>query len=157
MKWNGRLPESELELMLAVWEAGEEGATAPGILARLERPLTASALHSYLKRLEEKGFLSCGKEGKTNRYRARVSRAEYEQQESRTVLDRLYAGSLRRFAAALHDGGSLTEEEVRELEEYLRTLRRMRITFSIIRQSVINYVRQVIHIQSSRSHIRCNQ
>ena len=85
---------------------------------------TASALHSYLKRLEEKGFLSCGKEGKTNRYRARVSRAEYEQQESRTVLDRLYAGSLRRFAAALHDGGSLTEEEVRELEEYLRTLRR---------------------------------
>ena len=70
MKWNGRLPESELELMLAVWEAGEEGTTAPGILARLERPLTASALHSYLKRLEEKGFLSCGKEGKTNRYRA---------------------------------------------------------------------------------------
>ncbi len=124
MKWNGRLPESELELMLAVWEAGEEGTTAPGILARLERPLTASALHSYLKRLEEKGFLSYGKEGKTNRYRARVSRAEYEQQESRTVLDRLYAGSLRRFAAALHDGGSLTEEEVRELEEYLRTLRR---------------------------------
>ena len=61
--------------MLAVWEAGEEGTTAPGILARLERPLTASALHSYLKRLEEKGFLSCGKEGKTNRYRARVSRA----------------------------------------------------------------------------------
>ena len=53
MKWNGRLPESELELMLAVWEAGEEGTTAPGILARLERPLTASALHSYLKRLEE--------------------------------------------------------------------------------------------------------
>lgn len=100
MKWNGGLPESELELMLAVWEAGEEGTTAPGILARLERPLTASALHSYLKRLEEKGFLSCGKEGKTNRYRARVSRAEYEQQESRTVLDRLYAGSLRRFAAA---------------------------------------------------------
>ena len=118
MKWNGRLPESELELMLAVWEAGEEGTTASGILARLERPLTASALHSYLKRLEEKGFLSCGKEGKTSRYRARVSRAEYEQ------LDRLYAGSLRRFAAALHDGGSLTEEEVRELEEYLRTLRR---------------------------------
>ena len=96
MKWNGRLPESELELMLAVWEAGEEGTTAPGILARLERPLTASALHSYLKRLEEKGFLSCGKEGKTNRYRARVSRAEYEQQESRTVLDRLYAGSRAR-------------------------------------------------------------
>ena len=105
------------------WRCGRPGRRGPRPPVSW-RGLTASALHSYLKRLEEKGFLSCGKEGKTNRYRARVSRAEYEQQESRTVLDRLYAGSLRRFAAALHDGGSLTEEEVRELEEYLRTLRR---------------------------------
>lgn len=47
MKWNGRLPESELELMLAVWEAGEEGTTAPGILARLERPLTTRYMHPW--------------------------------------------------------------------------------------------------------------
>ena len=47
-----RLPESELDLMLAVWALGED-ATAPAILEQLERPLTASALHSYLKRLEE--------------------------------------------------------------------------------------------------------
>ena len=120
MKDYPRLPESELDIMLVVWELKE--ATAPAILERLERPLTASALHSYLKRLEEKGFLSCGKEGKTNRYRARVSRAEYEQQESRTVLDRLYAGSLRRFAAALHDGGALDQSEVEELRAYLDEL-----------------------------------
>ena len=50
MKRDGRLPESELDIMLAVWEAGEKGATAPGILEGLARPLTASALHSYLKR-----------------------------------------------------------------------------------------------------------
>ena len=94
MKWNGRLPESELELMLAVWEAGEEGTTASGILARLERPLTASALHSYLKRLEEKGFLSCGKEGKTNRYRARVSRANSNRgRYSASISRRMTSGS----------------------------------------------------------------
>ena len=68
MKRDGRLPESELDIMLAVWEAGEKGATAPGILEGLARPLTASALHSYLKRLEDKGFLTCRKEGRTNRY-----------------------------------------------------------------------------------------
>ena len=102
--------------------ADHPGITVTELSQRGNR--TKSAISQVVKRLEEKGFLSCGKEGKTNRYRARVSRAEYEQQESRTVLDRLYAGSLRRFAAALHDGGSLTEEEVRELEEYLRTLRR---------------------------------
>ena len=59
MKDYPRLPESELDIMLVVWELKE--ATAPAILERLERPLTASALHSYLKRLEEKGYLACRK------------------------------------------------------------------------------------------------
>ena len=53
-----------------------------------------------------------------------MGREAYRRQEGRTILGKLYEGSLKRFAAALHDGGSLTEEEVRELEEYLRTLRR---------------------------------
>ena len=123
MKRDGRLPESELDIMLAVWEAGEEGATAPGILEGLARPLTASALHSYLKRLEDKGFLSCRKGGRTNRY-FQVSREEYEKRESRTVLDKLYAGSLKRFAAALYDGGGLSPEDVKELEDYLDTLKK---------------------------------
>lgn len=38
MKRDGRLPESELDIMLAVWEAGEKGATAPGILEGLAVP-----------------------------------------------------------------------------------------------------------------------
>ena len=52
------LPESEIDFLLGVWGAGAP-VSAPAILEGLERPLTASALHSYLKRLEEKGFLSC--------------------------------------------------------------------------------------------------
>ena len=100
-----------------------EGGHGAGILEGLARPLTASALHSYLKRLEEKGFLSCRKEGRTNRYVPRVSRAEYQSREGRTVLDKLYAGSLQWFAAALYDGGTISPEAVEELEAYLRTLK----------------------------------
>ena len=51
MKDHPRLPESELDIMLVIWDLGDQAA-APAILERLERPLTASALHSYLKRLE---------------------------------------------------------------------------------------------------------
>lgn len=113
-----RLPDSELDIMLSVWGAGNR-ATAPQILDALERPLTASALHSYLKRLEEKGFLSCGKEGKTNIYTALVGRKEYERRESKSVLGKLYAGSLSRFAAALYDGGALSPEDLKELRMFL--------------------------------------
>ncbi len=115
------LPESELDIMLAVW-AAPEGVTAPAILEALERPLTASALHSYLKRLEEKGYLRCEKAGKVNRYTALVSREAYQRQESRSVLGKLYGGSLRRFAAALYDGGGLAPREVEELRAYLDEL-----------------------------------
>ena len=122
MGTHGRLPESELDIMLVIWSKGG-GVTAPAILEALERPLTASALHSYLKRLEEKGFLRCQKEGKTNRYTPLVSRAEYQHSEGRSILDKLYGGSLSRFAAALYDGGPVEREELQALQELLDSLR----------------------------------
>ena len=118
MKENKRLPESELDIMLVVW-AGEGGVTAPAILEGLERPLTASALHSYLKRLEEKGFLACEKRGKVNYYTPLVSREEYQRSEGRTILQKLYGGSLSRFAAALYDGERVAREEVADLQALL--------------------------------------
>lgn len=121
MEEHKHLPESELDIMLVVWAAGGEIA-APAILEELGRPLTASALHSYLKRLEEKGFLSCRKEGRTNTYTALVSWENYQEQEGKTVLEKLYAGSLKRFAAALYDGGVLNREDVSELRSYLEEL-----------------------------------
>jgi BlaI family penicillinase repressor len=116
-----RLPESELDIMLAVWSGGA-AVTAPQIHSALERPLTASALHSYLKRLEEKGFLSCEKVGKVNHYRPLVSREDYQRQEGKNLLGKLYAGSLKALAASLYDGGELSREDVEELRTYLSTL-----------------------------------
>lgn len=116
-----RLPESELDIMLAVW-SGEGTVTAPAILDGMQRPLTASALHSYLKRLEEKGFLACEKEGKINQYAALISKEEYQESEGKSILGKLYSGSLRRFAAALYDGGNLGKEDVTELRNYLDSL-----------------------------------
>ena len=120
MKESKRLPESELDIMLVVW-AGEGGVTAPAILEGLERPLTASALHSYLKRLEEKGFLACEKHGKVNDYTPLVSREEYQAFDSRAVLSRLY-GSPRNFVASLAREG-LRQGELEELQSLLDELK----------------------------------
>ena len=119
---NRHLPESELDIMLGVWRREGGAITAPELLEELERPLTASALHSYLKRLEEKGFLACRKEGKTNVYTPLVSREEYQKREGKSVLKKLYGNSLSRFAAALYDGGGLEKSDVEELRSYLEQL-----------------------------------
>lgn len=116
-----RLPESELDVMLAVWR--QEGvASAPEIGEQLGRALTASALHSYLKRLEEKGFLRREKNGKVNIYTALVTEEDYRGTEGKMVLEKLYGGSLRTFAAALWNGGRLSQEDVHELRAYLDEL-----------------------------------
>lgn len=118
---NRRLPDSELDIMLVVWNT-PDAISAPAILERLERELTASALHSYLKRLTEKGFLSCTKLGKVNTYRPLISREAYRRCEGETVLKKLYNNSLSHFAAALYDGKKMKEEELHELQALLDRL-----------------------------------
>lgn len=121
MRLHKTLPDSELDIMLVVWRAGKP-VSAPHVLDSLEKPLTASALHSYLKRLEEKGFLACEKDGRVNRYTALIPEEEYRRQAGGAVLDKLYDGSLKTFAAALWDGGKLSQAEVDELRDYLDEL-----------------------------------
>lgn len=122
--WERRpLPESELDIMLVIWR--EKGPiTAPAILEGLKRPLTASALHSYLKRLEEKGFLARSKAGKVNTYTALIPEEVYRTQAGPALLDKLYGGSLKTLAAALWDGGRLSASQVSELRDYLDELER---------------------------------
>ena len=115
------LPPSELDIMLMIW-ALKPPVTAPQILYGMGRNLTTSALHSYLKRLEEKGFLSCRRVGKTNRYTPLITRETYQALEGRTLLDKLYRHSLKDFTAALYDGGALDRQELDELRAYLDTL-----------------------------------
>lgn len=123
MKEKKSLPESELDIMLVVWRAGKPIA-ATAILEALEKPLTASALHSYLKRLEEKGYLACAKEGRVNTYTPLITEESYRRQAGGDVLEKLYNGSLKTFAAALWDGGRLSQADVSELRSFLDDLER---------------------------------
>ena len=64
------------------------------------------------ERLVEKGFLSCTKEGKNNYYTPLVTEEAYRSQESRSMLNRFYAGSVRNFVAAFCNENNLSKEEL---------------------------------------------
>ena len=104
---------------------GEKAACIVGSIRgnEVQQLYICSQLVKALKRLEEKGFLVCEKAGKTNSYRPLVVWEDYQSQESQSILRKLYAGSLKRFAAALYDGGALTGADVDELQAYLDTLK----------------------------------
>ena len=113
-----RLPDTELEVMKALWASGPDTTRA-----QLEQNLEAfrwasNTINTYLTRLVEKGFVSVRREGKTNLYTPLVGREEYLAFDSRAVLDRLY-GSPRNFVAALAREG-LSRDELDELYALLR-------------------------------------
>ena len=115
-----RLPDTELEVMKALWTTG---ADTPRAL--LEERLAsfgwaANTINTYLARLAEKGFVAVRREGKSNLYTPLVGRDEYQAFDSRAVLDRLY-GSPRNFVAAMAREG-MGRDELEELQALLDQL-----------------------------------
>ena len=82
-----------------------------------------NTMNTYLSRLLEKGFLTCEKRGRMNFYRPAVTQEEYLAFESRSVLDRLYGSSVKRFVAALYQDKKMDEAQLRELEALLEELK----------------------------------
>ena len=59
-----------------------------------------------------------------NVYRPAVTKQEYLAFESRSVLDRLYGSSVKRFVAALYQDKKVGDKPLGELEEFLEELKR---------------------------------
>ena len=115
-----RLPDTELEVMKAVWKYGE-GATRPEIeQALVDTGWASTTVNTYLTRLAKKGFLSVEHAPRGNRYTPKVSQEDYQTFDSHAVLDQLY-GSPRNFVAALARGG-MKKRDVEQLRTLLNEL-----------------------------------
>lgn len=116
-----RLPDTELEVMKALWATGPDTPRA-----LLEERLSlfgwaSNTVNTYLSRLADKGFVAVRREGKSNLYSPLIGQEEYQSFDSRAVLDRLY-GSPRNFVAALAREG-LERGELEELQTLLDQLK----------------------------------
>ena len=115
-----RLPDTELEVMKALWAAGAD--TPRALLEEKLAPFgwASNTVNTYLSRLADKGFVAVRREGKSNLYTALVDREAYQAFDSRAVLGRLY-GSPRNFVAALAREG-LHRGELEELQALINQL-----------------------------------
>ena len=113
-----RLPDSELEVMQALWEL-EEPICRAAVEEKLEhRRLAVTTLLTLLTRLSDKGFVRIEKDGRRSRYVPLVSRKDYQAAQSRRFVQQVCGGSISAFASALCDSG-LSREELDELRRLL--------------------------------------
>ena len=118
-----RLPESELDIMLVLWN-NTPPMTRPEIekVINMKKKLASTTILSLLTRLENKNFVEVTKQGKKNLYTPLVSQSDYQAHESQSVLEKLYGNSLKKFVTSLYHGKKISSEEVQDLSEFLKNL-----------------------------------
>ncbi|HJC16177.1 MAG TPA: BlaI/MecI/CopY family transcriptional regulator [Candidatus Fusicatenibacter intestinigallinarum] len=118
-----KLPDSELDVMIALWNGhGEMTRSEIEDFMKRKKKLAPTTILTLLSRLEKKKFVSVKKEGKANLYRALVTQEQYQQQEGKHVLEKLYGNSLKNFVATLYQGKQIDQSDIEELEAFLQEL-----------------------------------
>ena len=115
-----QVSDSELELMKIVWASGGTARYAQ-IMEELEkagRTWQKNTVITLLSRLVDKGLLKTSKIGRRNEYAALVSQGEYQAQQARVLVGKLYAGDARGLVATLIQGEMLSAEDYEELKRF---------------------------------------
>jgi predicted transcriptional regulator len=81
-----------------------------------------ATVQSLLDRLQGKGFVEREKDGRVNRYRASVSRAELAGRKLRATADALFDGSMAPLLTHLVDHAELGPDEITALRELVDQL-----------------------------------
>lgn len=117
------LTDPEWSIMLALWEV-EEPVPRIYIQKKLEHlNWKTNTFNTYLTRLLEKGLITSASRGQTYYYNPLVKREEYLENESKSILYKLFGGSLKRFVLSVSNTDAVDDAELDELRDFLNQLR----------------------------------
>ena len=122
------IPNAELEIMMAIWEAGKPVSRLEIDSKISEKNWQAPTVLKFLSRLTEKGFLKCEKiEGsKMNLYTPLISEEEYLEFESKSVLGKFCGRSVKSLVANLYENNTINDSELDELQKFINEAKKNR-------------------------------
>ncbi len=117
------ITETELAVLRQLWRSDD------ATIRELTDALYPDGGHSHyatvqslLDRLQAKNFVDREKDGRVNRYRASVTRAELAGRRLRATADALFDGSMAPLLTHLVDNASLQPDEISALRELVNQL-----------------------------------
>ena len=121
---NVRISDAELDVMEALWAAGQP-LTAAEVAERIEadRGWTLATVKTMLSRLVAKGALKHREDGRRFLYSPTLKREAYVGNESRRFVERLFGGRLSPLVARLAEEDGLDEEDIAAIEALLKELK----------------------------------
>jgi BlaI family penicillinase repressor len=113
-----KLPDSELEIMMVVWDA-KGRVTSDYIMDNLDKTWQKTTVLNFLARLCDRGFLKYHKDGRINVYESLINKDEYLKKESKSFLRKLHRNSITSLVASLYDGKNISQEDLDELRQFI--------------------------------------
>ncbi len=117
-----RISEAEVVVMQVLW--GDHPLSADEVMARLPggNDWAEATVKTLLNRLLNKGAIAAEKEGRRYLYSPLVQRDAWVQEESRSLIDRLFDGRVAPLVAHFSQHRKLSTEDVAELRRLLEEL-----------------------------------
>lgn len=115
-----QISESELTLMKIIWENGGTALYAH-IMDELERrghDWKKNTVLTFLARLVDKKMLATSKIGRRNEYTALVSESEYQSEQTKQFLTRVYDGNVGGLVNMLVQGDMVSQADVDTLRSF---------------------------------------
>ena len=122
INYDKKLPDAELDVMIAIWDS-----TPPVNTAYLMEKVghgkgwKAPTLISFLVRLEERGFISSTKHGKERFYMPEADTIMYMQRATEQFVEKYHGGSFVALMDTLYHQRVLSENDIDELLEWLKS------------------------------------
>ena len=116
------LSKAELEIARVVWELKDAGVRDVHDHLRATREVDFSTVQTYLRRLEEKGYLKVRLEGRTRMYSPRVRPRTVIRETVDDLVQRLFAGDALPLVRHLVEEKSYSPDEVQQLRELIERM-----------------------------------
>ncbi len=122
INYDKKLPDAEYVVMAAIW-AGTPPVNTAYLMDAVgrERGWKAPTLISFLVRLEERGYISSTKQGKERYYMPVAEETRYLQAVTSDFVDQYHNGSFVHLMDTLFKDKSLSESDIDELLEWLKS------------------------------------
>lgn len=108
------LTEKEEELMTIFWERGPLFVKEIVELYPEPKP-HVNTISTFVRLLEQKGYVSHTSYGSTYQYYAVISKEDYSRNTLKSVISKYFDNSLKGVVSALFKDEKLTDDEIREL------------------------------------------
>lgn len=117
------LTRGEEEIMQILWRLGD--AVVNDIIAETDEPHPKyTTVATFLKILENKGFVSHRSEGKSHRYYPLVGREEYARGVMSSMLTNYFGGSLAQLVSFFSRHEHIPAREMDEIREIIRNAKK---------------------------------